>query len=673
MKLISTICAVFMSGVLFAQKAPFKFGDVSMEELKMKYYPGDSSAAAVVLADFGESSITYNQGKGFELRFKRSRRVKILNKDGYDWATLVIPIYKNNNISEKFGSLKAVTINLEDGKAKETKLEKSGIFTEDVNERWEQVKLTMPAVKEGSIIDITYQVTSPYWFNFQDWEFQSKVPTVWSEYVAYIPEYFEYQRFVQGYIGLNVSDVVTNRKTITINTKERHEGFGSAPTTFNSHSFDYTENVFKWSASDVPAFKEEPFMTTFKDYISRINFELAVIKMPGEPIKAVMGTWENINKEYLDSEQFGGVVKKSAFLSGITEQVTAGKVSDGEKTAAIFSHVRNSIEWDGTYRVITDGNFKKVLDEKRGSSAEINLMLVAMLKKANVNSDPVLISTRDHGSIRQQFAISSQFNYVLASAVIDGKRILLDATDRTLPMLLLPKRCLNGSGFVVSESNSGWVELAPAVKTRSVFESNFEFGDEGLLNGKISMIKEGYDGQELRGNIAQHGEELFIKKLTELSDWTVHTSAIENKDNLSEPVKVSYELSLGEDLNSSSDILYIDPLFGNGLKENPFKSETRAYPVNFGSPFESTHVIKLKIPEGFKVEEIPAPVALALPGGGGRFIYSIGNADGMVSLTSQLVISRSLFAQTEYPVLREFYSTMIAKQQEQLVLKKIAE
>ena len=67
-----------------AQKSPIKFGEVSLEDLKMTRYEKDSSAAAVVLCDFGESSINYSQNTGFSLNFQRTTRIKILKKDGLE-------------------------------------------------------------------------------------------------------------------------------------------------------------------------------------------------------------------------------------------------------------------------------------------------------------------------------------------------------------------------------------------------------------------------------------------------------------------------------------------------------------------------------------------------------------------------------------------------------------
>ena len=49
----------------YAQKPPIKFGEIPFEDMKMVRYDKDSSAAALILADFGQSSLVYNQTDGF--------------------------------------------------------------------------------------------------------------------------------------------------------------------------------------------------------------------------------------------------------------------------------------------------------------------------------------------------------------------------------------------------------------------------------------------------------------------------------------------------------------------------------------------------------------------------------------------------------------------------------
>lgn len=674
MKHFTILLPFLVSFSILAQKPPIKFGDVPEDDLTMTVYPLDSSAAAVVLADYGESEITYNQTNGWEIQFERIRRIKILKKEGYDWANFTIPLFTKDNRDEKLNGLKAVTTNLEGNKPVTSKLDKDAIFKESINENWDHVKLTMPNVKEGSVIDISYHIVSPYLSYYQDWEFQSTIPVRWSEYKARFPEYFEYQRFMQGYVQLKISDNGSNRKVITLRSKERTGGSGfstgMAKTNFTTHNIEHTEYNYRWVATDVPAFKEEPYMTTYRDYISKINFELAFIKMPDSPIENFLGSWDNVNKELLDANGFGGVVKRSNFLNKTVEELVVGKDSPVEKAIAIYGYVKSNVEWNGNYRLFTDGNFKSVLDEKKGTAADINLMLVSMLQKAGLKADPVAISTRNHGFIRQQFPASSQFNYIICALQMEDKMLLLDATDRSLPMTMLPERCLNGSGLLVAEGKAKWIELSSPVKTRTIVDASLGFEGDGSLKGQVKVLKDGYDGQRMRLAYHTNGEEAYIKSFSEKSGWDIIDSKFENLKDLNEPVNEVHEISLQDGNNLNASILYINPFLNNAVKENPFKSENRIYPVDFGSPFEKTSLIKLKVPEGYIVEELPKTIAIGLPNNGGKYLYSINNMNGIISLTSLMSINKGIFVQEEYPNLREFYNQIVAKQSELIVLKK---
>ena len=64
-----------------------KFGKVDKKDLMEKYYPSDSSANAAVLYKKRRSYFRYTQGQGFELVTEIHERIKIYNKEGYDWAT----------------------------------------------------------------------------------------------------------------------------------------------------------------------------------------------------------------------------------------------------------------------------------------------------------------------------------------------------------------------------------------------------------------------------------------------------------------------------------------------------------------------------------------------------------------------------------------------------------
>ncbi len=206
MKLVYSLVFLFcFAYAATAQKAPIKFGEVPMEDLKMTYYDKDSSAAAVVLVDYGEAYITI-MSSDVKMTIERHVRIKILRKEGLKWGDVAILLRQSGSSEERITTLKANTYNLVDGKIATTKLEKEGIFKDKYNRNFTQQKFTMPDVKEGSVIEYTYKISSDFWTYFPNWQFQRTIPTRWSEYWAMIPRYFRYEKYMQGYLTVTVNE-----------------------------------------------------------------------------------------------------------------------------------------------------------------------------------------------------------------------------------------------------------------------------------------------------------------------------------------------------------------------------------------------------------------------------------------------------------------------------------
>ena len=652
-----------------AQKPPVKFGDISIEDLKMTHYAKDSSAEAVVLADYGETTMEYSQTEGFVLKFERLTRIKILTKDGLDWADFTVRLYHDGSNDEKMNGLKAVTYNLENGKTIQSKLKNDAVFKEKQDANIDIMKMTLPNAKVGSIVEVTYSVRSDFLFNLQDWEFQSTIPVVWSEYRARIPEYFNYEKYMQGYIQLAVNENTTASNSINLVSKERSEGTVTR-TEFSQEKIDFQETRFRWAAKDVPAFKSEPFITTYRDYISKMNFELAYTKFPNSAIKNYMGTWEDINKRYAESSDFGGEVTGNGFLKNKVEEITAGMKTPEEKIASICNYVKQNILWDGTSRKFLTTTIRKVLDEKKGNSAEINLLLASMLEKAGLSAYPVLSSTRDHGFLREEIPVSSQFNYVICAVKVADKFILLDATEKFLPVGVLPERCLNGKGFLVSKEGFQWLALQTPGKSRTIVNADVAMTESGELNGKLTIERTGYYALNERKKFVDKGQEEYVKDFLGNRTWDLAKSEFYNAKELNEPFKVLHQMKVSDHVTSAGDVLYMNPFLLMRMEANEFSLEKRDYPVNFGSPFERMYTCKIKIPDGFQVDELPQSKVFALPEAGGKFLYNVARLENVISITSIFQINRDIFTQVEYPNLREFYNLVVAKQAEQIVLKK---
>ncbi len=626
---------------VFGQKSPIKFGDIPMEDLTMTQYDKDTSAAAVVLTDFGKAYVSISS-INVTLNYERHVRIKILRKEGLNAADIGIQLYHSGSTEEKVSNLKAVTYNLENGKVVETKMDKSGIFKEKFNRNFNLQKFTFPNVKEGSILEYSYTVMSDFWTNFPNWQFQRTIPVRHSEYWANIPDFFEMEKYMQGYL---------------------------APTTYEVKSLA-TDKGHHWVMKNVPAFKVEPYMTSEDDYVSKINFALAYVNFPGRPTQEIMGSWEKLTKELLESESFYKAVTGSNFLKKTVEEVIAGKTEPMQKIEAIHSYVKQTIEWDGEQDKYVD-NIKKVLETKKGTAADINITLASMLEKAGFDVDMVLLSTRSHGFIRKSYPMAEQLNYVVCVVRVDGKPIFLDATEKYIPVGVLPERCLNGEGLIVSNKNSGWIALDTKTKSRTVYSTDLALSPEGELKGKLNINREGYDALEMRDDYFDDGEEEYVKDfLGTKANWQVEKSEFQNMKEIDKAAKEIHEVQINEHTSLAGDVIYLNPFVMAQMEKNPFTSESREYPVDYGSIQEVIYSCRITLPEGFAIDELPQSKVFMLAGNAAKYLYNATQTGNLVSITSSFQINRTLFVQTDYPTLREFYNQVVAKEAEQIVLKK---
>lgn len=432
---------------------------------------------------------------------------------------------------------------------------------------------------------------------------------------------------------------------------------------------DYFEKSHHWVLDNVPAFKQEPFMTSVDDYVSKINFALAYINFPNQPTEEVMGTWEKLTKNLMESEGFGKAVTGSNFLKKQVEILISGITDPMQKVTILHQYVKNTLEWDGTKDYYAD-NLKDVFERKKGTSGDINIALASMLEKAGFNVDMVLLSTRDHGFIRKQYPMRRQLNYVVCRVHIKDEPIFLDATEKFLPVNVLPERCLNGEGLLVSKMNFGWVNLTPKVKSKSTVNANFSLEDGMSLKGSISLTRNGYDAQAARKRYQDKGKESYLKDFLSTKTWTVESSTIENIDSIQKDVTETHLVSIDDQISVAGNVAYLNPFATSQLLENPFKTETREYPVDFGSPQEKIYMCKINLPDGYSIEELPKSKVFTMPNNAAKFQYSVSQVGNMISVISSMQINKVLFAQTEYPMLREFYNQIIAKQSEQIVIRK---
>lgn len=642
-----------------------KFGKVSPQDFATKVYAIDGDASADIIADIGSTHMEGNTKGSFSLEFRNFRRAHILNKNGYDLADVEIPIYTDGRLEEELFGLKAVTYNLENGKVVETKLDvKNAVFKDKISKNLVIRKFTFPNVKEGSIIEYEYKLMSDFIFNLQPWNFQGSYPRLWSEYSVSIPEFYYYVTLAQGYLPFAVKDRKDKRDNFSVTD---NEGAGAS----QRSNFSANVSEYRWAMKDVPALKEEGYTSTLKNHLSRLEFQLAELRYPFTP-RNIMGNWQTTTKALLEDEDFGAQLSKdNGWLSDAVGDATMGTTDQVEKAKRIFSYVRDNMTCTNYNRKYLESNLRNVLKGKNGNEAEINILLTAMLRKANFIADPVMLSTRSHGYAYALYPLMDRFNYVVCRLVIDGKEYFLDASRPRLGFGKLGYECYNGHARVINTEASPIELLSDSLverKVTSVFMINDERG--GGMTGSVTQTPGYFESYAMREKVREKGQEQLFQDIKKgfNAEVEIKDPKIDSLSKFDDPVSIAYKFDMKTD---KEDILYLNPMFGEAFKENPFKSAQRLYPVEMPFAVDETYLLRIDVPTGYVVDELPRQIMVKLnEEDDGMFEYRITESNGIISLRSRLRLKRAYYQPDEYEMLREFFGLVVKKHAEQIVFKK---
>jgi hypothetical protein len=658
--------------IVFSSKAQdFRLGKVSIEELKEKMHPKDSSAVAAVLFEKAENRLVYSQERGFEIEFVVKTRIKIYKKEGYNWANKAFRYYLVNNLREKVSFSEATTYNLINGKIEKTKLKSDGEFDEVINKYWGQKKIAMPNVKEGSVIEYEYTLHSPNIGNPRDWYFQSDIPVNYSEYINCVPEYFVFNTNVKGFIRPKITVEKAN-KMITIDSKERVVGkMGATTTNFNSDNISYTETKTTYLAENMPAIKEEAFVNNVRNYTTSLEQELSMTKFPNPMMKMYSTDWESVVRTIYEYEDFGPELNKTGYFEDDLKTVLAGLNTQDEKIDAILKFVKSAVKWNDYYGYSCNDGVRKAYKDKTGNIAEINLMLTAMLRYAGLNANPVLVSTRSNGV--SFFPNRTAFNYVIAAVENGNDMILLDASDPFSTPNVLPFRALNWLGRLIRKDGTSLpVDLMPKKVSIDLKTMNYSINDKGEILGQLRNQMTTHNAMRFREAIKGVKEDVYLEKLENNNNKIeIKEYSLQNEKEFNLPVIETYSFT-GNNLSELiGGKIYINPMLFLTQKQNPFKQENREYPVDYGFPFQDKYAINIQVPEGYKVENLPAPITLTMNENLGVFKYLTNLSGNTIQISVSNQINSSIVLSEDYLALKSYYQKMIEKQNEKIVLTKI--
>jgi hypothetical protein len=652
-----TLLLLLFTSVLPAAAQQFELGKVTKTELQQKMHPADTSAPAAILFKIGRSYFEITSDR-FYLVTEVEARIKIYKKTGYAYANQEVPYY-SGGAGHKVYFSDAYTYNLAGGEIEKIPVKSDGEFEEKINENVSVKKIVLPNVKEGSVIEYKYTVKSPYLHNVPDWYFQYSIPANFVSYEFATPPIYEYNRYLSGYIPVEITQPVSRR------------ALGD----------NFMETAVTYTARNVKAVKDESYVNNIRNYMSILKLEYAAYKPQtsggGSGYTATQArpvyyttTWEDMSKKIYDDKDFGKQIRATSYFEDDIKALIPAGLSNDEKMMKIFNYVKSRMNWNEKESYFTDKGVAKAYKEKVGNVADINLMLTGMLRYADLEANPVLISTRANGVAL--YPNLTAYDYVIAAVKTETGYILLDATSKYALPDVLPVRTINWEGRMIRENGTNIkIDLNPKVVSKEVINISASMDKEGKLTGRIRDQRFDYNALVFREKYVNVNRDNYIEKLEgNIKGIHINEYTLTNEKDLSKPVVEDFTFTHSGIADVTGDKIYFNPMLFYAHTVNPFMEETREYPIDFVYPQQDKYMINITIPEGYVVESLPKPIALAMEQNIGSFKYNIASQNNQIQVIVSLDINYPSISQDYYNTIKDFFKKMVEKQTEKVVLKK---
>jgi len=617
------------------------FGKVDISELQMKECSFDKNAGAMALFTEEESLFKIDMNAASNWLFEQTEihvRIKIFNKEGFKRADVKIPYPNSDMISIK--KLSAQTYNLDaSGNVVISKVDKAAIYDKKINTRWQQKIFSFPDVKAGSVLEYKYIIDG---YAMQSWYFQDDIPVKFSRFITNFPT--ELIVAADPYVNLPMQ---------------------------KGTRMDNNNNVNWYEMEDIPALRDEPFISCDKDYLQRIRSRVIALDFPGIPRKNLTVMWPAAIKVLLKADDFGTQLKKdiprTAELDALLQTVT----DPYQKMRVIHSYVRKNMEWNNYDNIWAFTGVKAAWKDKKGTSGEINLILINLLRDAGLNAHAILLSTTDHGVINTGVPDFSQFNKVMAYVEMGDKRYVLDAVEKNTPAYLIPWEVMASEGLLISNPESGewgWKTLWDAEhKNDKAITINASLDEQGTLKGTALVRSADYARVKLLPLVKQ-GATKQKDELVSLPDMKIDSLLVENLDNDTLPIMQSFNFSVPT--ASSSDYHYFSVNLFSGLEKNPFIADQRQSDVFYGVTQDYMIDCVVSLPDGYKMDDLPKNVKMITPDTSIVFSRRSEYQDGLLSVLIHLEFKSPMYAMADYDIFKEFYKKLFDFLNDKFVYKK---
>lgn len=648
MKNLFAIILFFLPGLSAFPQAEFiPFGKPLKAELEMKSCAFDPGAAAMKLLDIEEKEVLYDYG--FKIKSERRVKIKIFNEKGFDFANISIP-YISRAKGTKVTDISAYIYYLDNyGNIITEKVEKKQIFRDKQDDKVKKVKFTFPNVKPGCVVEYRYEKTEKNSLHLDPWFFQDLIPTAYSRFSLTLP-----------------SAIDLDSKTPGADSVYKSSSYSKA-TSYYPSTITRT-----FLLKDVHAFRPEVMMSSVADNLKRVEFAIQPSSLGFAQFMLGNDTWKLYAHAMNQMASFGQQYRRP--IPGTEQIIDSAKLLTGkeERINYIFQKVKQHIKWDDE-QTFYPGDLAEAWREQTGSSAEINLTVLNLLRKAGISCSPVLISTRQNGKADAGFFSLSQFNGVDVLIMDSVNSYLLDGTRKYQSFLTPPDNIMNRQVLNIDTAGAGWLfitDTRPLLKTLlSVYavidEAGKVSGNAAISYHDHSKVYRIEERNKPKDEEIEEEKEFLRKDFTELK---IDSMVVENENDETKPLTEKFVFSY--EPSSSGDFIFLDPFFLSSFRKNPFTDSVRHTSIDFNSRQYLMTSVTINLPDNYEVSSLPKNIRMRMADSSVLFSRVITHKDNIIRFVNTMEVLYPVFEPDEYPGIADFFSRMYGMITEQIILKK---
>ena len=656
MKIIHLLlCSLIPSFGALALDRNTKFGSPTREEMAMTVYEADPDAAAVLL--YNNTAVKFEQvGDDFGLLYKVKKRIKVLKPDGIEHGDVVVVFYDpvKETRNERVSRIKATAFNLEDGKVVSSKMTHDLKAKERIDDRYSQVKFSIPNVKVGTVIEYEFERHSDYFYTISDWYAQMEdMPVCYAEYVLEIPAWFNFNVECSG---LTLLEQATDVSSFTFATMKGSASVGAS--------------VNKFFGSDLPALKDDDWVYCVEDYLIKVVHDLNWIEFPKGGRRRFTTTWERVDSVLMENESFGKLYKMN---NPLREEQAVLDIPDSmsvlNRTALVRDLLLRNYTWNGSYGIYGISE-RKLQKDKTANSPTLNFALMSMLRDAGIKAYPVVMSRRTRGRLPWLHPSGESLNTMVLQVLDEeGEPFYVDAAAPGCPVGVLPANLLVERARVIRSANSAeWIDLSHVSGGEIASFVTGKLNSEGVLEG-VRNVKyiDNASADFRRLYHAAKDSTSFVQTIANRNNVEIGHYEVTGVEGSGKEVKE--ELKFTRVFDSDGEHIYCNPFLFVGM-ESPFKAEARVLPVEFPNAVIERQIIQIDLPEGYEIEELPKSMQVKMNDDGLNCRVRVNQTEGKIIISINYNRKSMLYDAEDYPALRDLLSKVESKCNEMIVLKK---